>query len=1143
MLRGRPLCLLHVFCALAILPATFAAEVTGRVWAGDAPLFGARLLVVSKSVVAETEPAFQLVFSDENGSFSAELDAPGPFLVHAAAVGFSAQTIESAGGSLEIHLSRGRTVRGQVLDRTAGRPLTGVRVTLQPPDSQSFPAEVRDKHVHRHTNTNEEGRFAFTDIGTGQPRVVVEAEGYERAGRTLLVSRDSDTSDLLFALDAGVSLSGRIVDTEDRAIAGARVQVLPRMGGPRRASRNVATRVTLTDDSGAFALEGLPAEPGFRVSVRADGFAPLQSGVDARDGEIEFVLDRGARVSFHLADAEGERLPCPRTVLILDASPDARWRMPVRSYEGDEIETTKSGCELSSVPTGAVELRMTADGFMPTVRELTLEAGELHELGPISVPGDPSVRGRVLDASGAGVAGARVTITPARRGRGSWGGGGVATTGGDGGFRLAGVDLDQAHSVRVEQDGFSPTEQRVEDLSAPLLLTLNATGTLRGRVLRKDLARPAAGFTVSLTRQQEASSTGSGRRRGMGALRRQIRQGRSETFVAAPEGRFVIEALEPGSYAVEVSAPGCVSVREAPVVVAAGRSNELGEVSIAPGARLEGVVVEGETGAPVAGASVRRVRPGLDVNQFRGEGPVEGSMSDGDGRFVLDGLPHGPLKIDVEHDAFAPASVEFQIMPGEPLPFTTVELGQGGSIYGRVRNEAGELLAGARVIVATPSAPGSRRMTETDENGLYLVERLRPGSYTVVSVGAADPGAQRGRRGFGAGGLEMQQVVLESGESLEVDFPDPGADTLLARGQIRRAGAPLANAQLFLTREGQPGMPAMAETDEAGRFDTELPGPGQYSLRVLVVPDGSTERRVISAQLRVEITRDNAGSLELTLPEALVAGFVRDALSGEALNYGSLSVLKRGEDDAVETIATSRTRKDGSFEISALPDGEFSLLVSAPGRAAQVVGPFELEGDDELDDLSLSLEAARPLAVHVESGAGEVLTGILVIPLGQGEDTWTYAREFGFSDTDGTAWLRTLPDGMWDLAIAGNGVGLSVVEDVELAEGAPEELTVETVPATRLVVEVRDEEDQPIAGAQLQIAEKEGRELTSLLTQPMVARRLRVSLTSDAEGKVALEVLAPGRYALTLQVPGGANLSKTITLSAGSESRWLATAR
>ena len=87
--------------------------------------------------------------------------------------------------------------------------------------------------------------------------------------------------------------------------------------------------------------------------------------------------------------------------------------------------------EIGDIPVGPARLVVSVEGFAPVVREVEVAAGEIRDLGDIPLDLGAELSGRVEDAAGRPLAGARVEVTfPGFMEEA------VATTGADGRYRV-----------------------------------------------------------------------------------------------------------------------------------------------------------------------------------------------------------------------------------------------------------------------------------------------------------------------------------------------------------------------------------------------------------------------------------------------------------------------------------------------------------------------------------------------------------------------------------------------------------------------------------------------------------------------------------------------------------------------------------
>lgn len=155
----------------------------------------------------------------------------------------------------------------------------------------------------------------------------------------------------------------------------------------------------------------------------------------------------------------------------------------------------------------------------------------------------------------------------------------------------------------------------------------------------------------------------------------------------------------------------------------------------------------GEAFAQGAGVIAGRVteggdcpRPGVRIEAVGGAGgEVRGlGVSDGDGRFRIDGLPEGVYAVFPDLDAFRERERRW-VDPGRALP---VDFQLDHTLYGTVTLD-GRRAGGRTVFVqldnceAEPCrcASGSRRGITRQDDGTYRIENLPAGTYRVSVPG------------------------------------------------------------------------------------------------------------------------------------------------------------------------------------------------------------------------------------------------------------------------------------------------------------------------------------------------------------------------------------------------------------------------
>ena len=229
--------------------------------------------------------------------------------------------------------------------------------------------------------------------------------------------------------------------------------------------------------------------------------------------------------------------------------------------------------------------------------------------------------------------------------------------------------------------------------------------------------------------------------------------------------KFRIESVPPGSYALgvmDMSGAGIAmavggvvrtvsgSIRLAaqqPVQVSASDVEGL-TVDLDPSAGVSGTVA----GAP-AGAKLRVVLAPIDVSMpYNAQAEVNA-----DGTFVIPGSFLGRFRLQVE-DLPADAYIKSAVY-GKKEALDTLDLaGTGGEekleivigapaarISGVVRDENGNAMQGTVTLIPDPPQPQRTslyQLAETDENGRFQFQGLRPGKYRLYAWEEFEAGAQ-----------------------------------------------------------------------------------------------------------------------------------------------------------------------------------------------------------------------------------------------------------------------------------------------------------------------------------------------------------------------------------------------------------------
>jgi len=307
--------------------------------------------------------------------------------------------------TVDIELPPGGITTGVVLDE-AGEPVPHVTVTafFHAPDELDL---MRQPQVDTYTETDEEGRFALGGFPAG-PFVIESGDATRvavfRPGG--LIKEGQRIDGLEVQLEPAHAVYGQVTDQEEHGIPGARIV----SGKPLRRQNRKPTAiegiwlyqpraiVTISDEDGLFTLAAVPESQTWNINVSHPEYRRYTGHFEAGQVEVWVTLESGAALEGKVVDGEGKDLAQVQVWLLLPASQETvftdfqgKFRFAGRS--------NASGVYLLFYKPGAgmhLEGPMDLAASSPSV-DVELEGGQ-------------TLSGRVVDAEGAPVVGAMVTI-------------------------------------------------------------------------------------------------------------------------------------------------------------------------------------------------------------------------------------------------------------------------------------------------------------------------------------------------------------------------------------------------------------------------------------------------------------------------------------------------------------------------------------------------------------------------------------------------------------------------------------------------------------------------------------------------------------------------------------------------------------
>jgi RNA polymerase sigma factor (sigma-70 family) len=734
----------------------------------------------------------------------------------------------------------------------------------------------------------------------------------------------------------GPSVEIRVVDHRDgRPLPGVALTV--------NADRQAGARAT-TDGAGraAVALPD-PLPKILSVVVRKEGFAPVTLWFPSpvREAEIPasytLKLFPAEAVGGVVRDEQGRPVAGVRVApTIWTSSADVR---PLREdYEEAPPATTDEmgrwRCE--GMPAGIDASRVSIAFTHPEYQRLDWPVGQalenLRSGRPAVLAQGLEVTGRVVDPAGRPVADARIVLgrelyTPDVR---------RAETDKDGRFRFDHVAAGDT-VVTIQAMGFAPALEKVVVRAGlePMAVRLAKGRMVRGRVVDAK-GEPIRGAAVAADGW-----------RGHRTLEHQI--------TTDEDGEFRWDDAPPDSFWVDVSHEGYLAVNRREVPPDAG---DLSFVLIKP-LKVRGTVVDAGTRHAVRDFTVV---PGMesegsfstywDRSQAR---PARGGRYE----IVFDDMNREQgRRIRIEADGYKP-SVSRVIRDDEDNPVVNFVLEKGQGVEGVVRGPDGSPMAGAEVVLVTPSQPAflingrlqqpnrDHPVIKTDARGRFTFQPREP-PYTIVALG--DQGfAEQTFREADAKPAELTARPWGRVEGTLRIGNRPGAGETLELGYRKQGDTPAT----------LPWWSGSVKVDESGRFAFErvMPGEVTVSRRVLLKDSGNSQTWGADHGTLVDVrpgdtARANLGGTGRPVVGKLAApaGFpgpidwmfsfnhLRPTETA-ARKLLSVAGLSRGPRRAPGGV-TVKLEADGSFRIEDVEAGTYELFfrINDPPRDPHQVG-------------------------------------------------------------------------------------------------------------------------------------------------------------------------------------------------------------
>jgi RNA polymerase sigma factor (sigma-70 family) len=705
-------------------------------------------------------------------------------------------------------------------------------------------------------------------------------------------------------------LSGRVIDSDGKPIAGAVISLSGDSGGE-----------TKTNANGEYAFTRIGRGGISRIGVVADGFLPIEPYI-GKDTAVQLspdsqarrdmVLQRGVRLTVTVTDSQGK--PFAGVTVSGGIIGDEFHRTIIMPVDSD-----RTGHAHFTLPVSKDSYSMGAitEGYAPAHAMVPADSVDKLQTAVLVLEKGIDVTGTAICSDGKPATGWSLTATP------PWWTANLilpeAVIDSAGNFtfhnitpgphvielyydnsgrQIATVNLPPAtQPFRIDVPGDSPSKR------------VKLFGRVRFIGCRPDIRAQAE--IISLARQDFSN-----------AWIQTSPRNDIKPKLARNEGWFEFKSLLPGEYRLSIDSTE-IEANALEHVQVPGNLPEI-EVQAARKAHITGTVVAAADGAPLSHFAVR-----VRKLETIGNGPNYGQdenwtqVDNSDGRFDVPLVGPGIYQVQGSAQGYAGIwSAAARIEPSSGTANVVVKLSPGGSLIGRVVAPDGTPIAGAKVIpLSMASAAGSNEFfgnesgaVATDATGHFALPHLAPGeeSLKVIDTDYAPTSLPKctvtegkstdvGTVTMPVGGAVMGTVFDGDGK------PAPNV-VVQFQGDLRYRGADGDAAALL----------ASVTTDSNGRFHAEhLPTQLVYvNLADRWTSDGVI-RRVIRPVDGKTATLDFGGTAALT------GRCVKD---GQPLPNTHLRLCIASPYFG-ELIALGTTDADGHFIFRGIPAGPYTLFM------------------------------------------------------------------------------------------------------------------------------------------------------------------------------------------------------------------------
>ncbi|MBI3119419.1 MAG: carboxypeptidase regulatory-like domain-containing protein, partial [Candidatus Hydrogenedentes bacterium] len=792
---------------------------------------------------------------------------------------------------LKLSVALGGVITGRVYDAGTEEPLSGARITASG-------GMTRDAYA------DGEGFYKLEGLAAGSYRLRRRwfpgyLHGEQREDKNMAVALGQVIEGVDFAVKKGLYLRGIVVDVSGNPIDRVMVQ-------SEDLSGNNEGETTETRQDGTWEHRGFSGNSTVRITAQREGFAapPIPSltfqGQDIND--VKIVMDRGGSIAGVVVDKSGKGLLDYYVMAQPMNSPEAQ-PQGTESREGGAFKI-----EGLMPATYSLSARST-NQYRRTkpIQEVTVAKGEAVDGVRLVIDDEQglTISGRVMNKDKQPIRDASIQ---ANRVEGE--GWGHAQSDSEGNYEILGLEEGE-YMLRLYHQTYSGAEREGIAAGAKNIdFVLEGRGAVEGNVVASTGGALQRFELMHLRGAHEDFMLAGGRSSGM-------------TPYMDENGHFLLPQVEAGDATIVARAPGYAPATTVVRDVREGETVSGVVIRLEPAAAIDGIVLDG-AGRPLAGASV--YMNWMPPDSYSRTDQIA-ATSDAEGRFYIDSLNPGPVRLFVSHSDYAVASVEVTLEGAGATP-VEVRLSTGGAIEGTV-TVGGVRTAGVNIAYIQDGG-GSNGQAVTDANGAYRIDGVPAGNITVTGHFQRDAGNRSISR----------EAVVESDQVTVVDLEFVIGTTVI-EGYVTVNGAPPnQEGMAVFVISGDATEPVMAQLQSNGFFRLEGLPAGEGTLHVQLHSGEAPMMRMV--QVRTQEGQTTRQDVELNAGTRL-----RGTVSGMREHEHAQVIVLRGQVQ-VNTLAPETWRElaplmagaamvtpDGTFETSGLETGTYTVVAYSMGQSLE----------------------------------------------------------------------------------------------------------------------------------------------------------------------------------------------------------------